>query len=231
MKPTIKIAETLTPDKSTLILYEHDGSYSMKVDRNELMNSRQNESELELARLGCERLEGQREPTVLIGGLGLGYTLRQTLDMLSSKATVIVAELLPAVVQWNQDIVGHLNNHPLKDKRVTVKTMDVATVLAQSGIKFDAILLDVDNGPEAMTSASNNKLYSKGGIRNCLQALNSKGCLAIWSASKDIGFEHRLRRENLHVMAYHVAKRKNGKNRPCCIWVASRERRSLPYRD
>ncbi len=231
MIPTIKIASTQTREKNELRLYEHDGDYSIMVDGHELMSSRQTESELELARLGCERISGRRAPVVLIGGLGMGFTLRQTLDMLQPDATVIVAELLPDVVKWNRDIIGHLADHPLRDKRVTIKTMNVATVMAQSKNGFDAIMLDVDNGPEAMTTSANNKLYTKSGINNCLYALHSKGCLSIWSASKDLSFESRLRRANLFVRAFHVAKRKNGKNRPRCIWVASREKRSLPARE
>lgn len=231
MKPYIKLATTKAPDGSEINLYEHDGAYSIMVDRHELMSSRQTESELELARLGCERVAARREPTILIGGLGMGYTLRQTLDMLQPTAKVIVAELLPEVIRWNREILGELTDHPLNDKRVTLKTVDVASVMAHSPNAFDAILLDVDNGPEAMTTKANHNLYSRAGIRNCLNSLHTKGCLSVWSASKDPAFESRLRREHLHVRAFHVAKRKNGKNRPRCIWVASKDRRSLPDRE
>jgi spermidine synthase len=231
MKPYIKLSTTKSPDGSELILYEHDGDYSIMVDRHELMSSRQYESEIELARLGCERITGRRSATVLIGGLGMGFTLRQTLDMLEPQAKVVVAELLPEVIRWNREILGKLTDHPLNDKRVTIKTVDVASVMAHSPNAFDAILLDVDNGPEAMTTKTNHNLYSRAGIRNCLSALHTKGCLSVWSASKDESFESRLRRENLHVRAFHVAKRKGGKNRPRCIWVASKERNSLPLRE
>ena len=232
MKPTIQLATAKTPDGSDLNLYKHDDQFFITVNRQELMSSREHESELELARLGCERLTERRAPTVLIGGLGMGYTLRQTLNMLQPKARVIVAELMPEVVRWNRDIIGDLNDHPLRDKRVTVKTMDVAVIMSQSNHGFDAIMLDVDNGPEAMTDSANNRLYSSSGIKSCFRALHSKGCLAIWSASKDLSFEKRLRREHLHVRAFHVAKRKGGKSRPRCIWVASKNRNSLPeYQD
>jgi len=231
MKPNVKLDETHTPDGSHVCLYEHDGSYSIMVDRHELMSSRQTESEIELARLGCGRISERRAPTVLIGGLGMGFTLRQALDMLQPDASVIVAELLPAVIRWNQEIFGDLTDHPLRDKRVTLMNVDVASLIAKSDNAFDAIMLDVDNGPEAMTQAQNNRLYSRHGIRACLKALHTKVCLSIWSASKDTGFENRLRRENLHVRAFHVAKRKGGKIRPRCIWVASLDRHSLPERD
>jgi spermidine synthase len=231
MKPHIKLSTTKAPDGSELCLYEHDGDFSIMVNRHELMSSRQHESELELARLGCERIAQRRSPTVLIGGLGMGYTLRQTLDMLQPQANVIVAELMPEVIRWNREILGHLTDHPLLDKRVTIKTADVASVMAHSPNGFDAILLDVDNGPEAMTTKANHNLYSRSGIRNCLKALHTKGCLSIWSASKDPSFERRLRRDSLHVRAFHVTKRKGGKNRPRCIWVASRDGHSLPERE
>jgi spermidine synthase len=158
----------------------------------------------------------------------MGYTLRQTLDMLRSKAKVTVAELMPDIVRWNRDILGHLTDHPLRDKRVNVQVKDVMKIIGNAKHEFDAILLDVDNGPEAITDSANNRLYSGAGIRACINALTAKGCLAVWSASKDISFEKRLRRERLHVRAFHVPKRKGGKSRPRCIWVASRDRSSLP---
>ncbi len=209
-------------------LYKHDSDFFITVNREQLMSSREHESELELARLACERLADRREPTVLIGGLGMGYTLRQTLNILQPNAKVIVAELMPEIVRWNRDIIGDLTDHPLRDKRVTVKTMDVAIIMAQAPHQFDAIMLDVDNGPEAMTDSANTRLYSRAGIRGCFRALHQKGCLAVWSASKDISYEKRLRREQLHVRAFHVAKTKSGKSRPRCIWVASQNRNSLP---
>jgi spermidine synthase len=228
MKPTIKLATTTTPDGGLLNLYQHDDEFFFTINRQELMSSREHESELELARLACERLTERRNPSVLIGGLGMGYTLRQTLNMLRQKAKVTVAELLPDIVRWNRDIIGHLTDHPLRDKRVTIQIEDVTKVIANAKHEFDAIMLDVDNGPEAITDSANTRLYSGAGIRACFNALNAKGCLAIWSASKDQSFEKRLRREKLHVRAFHVPKRKGGKSRPRCIWVASRDRNSLP---
>jgi spermidine synthase len=231
MKPTIKLKSAQTPDGGELSLYEHDNEYFITIDRHELMSSREHESELELARLGCERLTERKAPTVLIGGLGMGYTLRQTLDMLHPRAKIIVAELMPEVVRWNRDILGKLNDHPLRDKRVTIEVKSVEDIIRRSNATFDAILLDVDNGPEAMTDSANNRLYSSAGIRACAKAINAKGCLAVWSASKDISYEKRLRRQQLHVRAFHVPKRRGGKSRPRCIWVASKNRNSLPQRE
>jgi spermidine synthase len=147
MKPTLKIATTKTPDGETMTLFKHDADYSIKVGCQELMTSRAHESELELARLGCARIATRQNPTVLIGGLGMGYTLRETLDLLQPEATVVVSELIPDVVQWNRDILGELNNLPLSDPRVALKVCDVMQVIQQSEHAFDAILLDVDNGP------------------------------------------------------------------------------------
>ncbi len=230
MKPTIQIAETKTPDGSPLALFEHDGDFMIRVNGQALMSSRAHESELELARLGCLRIKERQNPRVLIGGLGMGYTLRQTLDMLNPLAEVVVAELLPEVVRWNRERFGHLTDHPLRDKRVTMKTCDVLKIVRKSPHGFDAILLDVDNGPDAMTDAGNDKLYGRKGIQTLLGALHEQGCLSIWSATIDRSFERRLQQERLHVRQFRVAAHKGGKTRSRCIWVASRDAQSLPER-
>lgn len=224
MKARIQLATTSAPDGSRLALLQHDHDFIITVDRQDLMVSRAHESEIELARLGCAHVAGHRNPTVLIGGLGMGYTLRQTLDMLGSRATVIVAELLPEIVRWNHDYLGALTDHPLKDPRVVLKIDDVAAVIRQSPGVFDAILLDVDNGPHAITDARNNQLYTPAGIQACCNALRAKGCLAIWSAFHDPPFERRLRKEHLHVRCCPVPAYKGAHSHHCCIWLASRDR-------
>lgn len=223
MKPKIQIAATRAPDGSLVTLYRHDGDFIISVDNDDLMLSRTHESELELARLGCARIVKHRNPTVLIGGLGMGYTLRQALDMLRPQATVVVAELLPEVVRWNRDYLGELTNHPLKDLRVAVRIDNVVDVIRQSPDTFDAVLLDVDNGPNAMTDVRNDRLYSREGIRSCMQSLHAGGCLAIWSAHLDPPFEDRLEQENLHVRCFRVPAHKGGKARHCSIWIVSTE--------
>lgn len=228
MKLRTQLATTSAPDGSRLALFQHDEDFIITVDRQDLMLSRAHESEFELARLGCAHVAGHRRPTILIGGLGMGYTLRQTLDMLGSCATVVVAELLPEVVRWNRDYLGGLTNHPLRDRRVTVRIDDVADVIRQSPGVFDAVLLDVDNGPHAITDARNRHMYSRDGIRSCLHALRAKGCLAVWSAIFDPPFERRLRQEHLHVRCFHVPAYKGASSNHCCIWVASRDRNSVP---
>jgi spermidine synthase len=207
-----------------MVLFEHDGEFTITVDHQDLMLSRAHESEFELARLGCARVAGQPGPSVLIGGLGMGYTLRQTLDLLGAKATVVVAELVPEVVRWNREYLGALTNHPLRDPRVAVKVTDVADVIRQSPGAFDAVLLDVDNGPNAMTDVRNDQLYSREGIRSCIGALRAKGCLAVWSAVFDAPFERRLRQEHLHVRYHRVPAHQGAKAYHCCIWVAERSR-------
>jgi len=167
VKPTVKIASAQTPDGESLELYGHEEAYSIRVNRQELMTSRANESERELARLGCARIKGHPKPVVLIGGLGMGFTLRETLDLLNPRATVIVGELMPEIVDWNRRYFGELADHPLRDARVTLKLGDVMRVIRTSPHTFDAILLDVDNGPEAFTVAGNDALYSREGIEAC----------------------------------------------------------------
>ena len=224
MKPRIQLATTSAPDGSQLGLYQHDHDFIITVDRHDLMVSRAHESELDLARLGCAHVAGNRSPTVLIGGLGMGYTLRQTLDMLGTRAKVVVAELLPEIVRWNRDYLGELTNHPLRDPRVVVKIEDVANVLRQSPGVFDAVLLDIDNGPEAITDERNSLIYSPEGIRACISALRAGGCLAVWSAFFDPKFERRLHQQHLHVRSHRVPAYKGSGSYHCCIWIASRER-------
>ncbi len=228
MKPTVQIAATTAPDGTVITLCEHDGDYSIYAGRQQLMCARQHESEFELARLGCERIASHRTPNLLIGGLGMGYTLRKALDLLPVAATVVVAELLPDVIRWNREIIGTLCGHPLRDPRVKVQAADVMDVIRKAPDAFDAILLDVDNGPQPCTTGSNRGLYTPSGIKACMRAMHSKGCLAIWSSGSDKRFENLLQRLGLHVRAYPAAASKSSKRFSRCIWVASRDPHSLP---
>ncbi|MGR3294575.1 MAG: spermidine synthase [Candidatus Scalindua sp.] len=229
MKPIVKIATTRTPDGGEMELYKHDRDFTIKINGQDLMSSRQHESELELARLGCAHLAGNKAPSILIGGLGLGYTLRQVLDMLNPQAKVVVSELLSAVVEWNREFLGELNGQPLEDKRVDLKTGDIVGLILRSKSKFDAILLDVDNGPSAMTSSANSLLYSYEGIMACRHALRKHGCLAVWSAEPSKKFERLLVGGcGLHVRRFRVPAYKGSKSQSRFVWVASEDKRVLP---
>ena len=228
MKARIKIDGVLTPDGSEMVLYQHDCDFEIMVNGRALMNSRQHESELELARLGCAALAGLKAPSILIGGLGLGYTLRQALDLLSPQANVVVAELLVTVVEWNRRFFGELNGHPLKDKRVDLKTGNVIDLITSFKNRFDAILLDIDNGPDAMTDSGNQRLYDREGILACRHALRHQGTLAVWSAKPSKKFEQLLIDCNFYVLRFRALAYKGSKSQSRFVWVASQDKSVLP---
>ncbi len=211
-----------------MVLYQHGQDFTIRVGHEDLMMSTAHESERELARLGCARIGGRPSPSVLVGGLGMGYTLRQTLDMLPPHSTVVVSELLSEVVRWNHAYLGGLTGHPLRDPRVAVRIGDVADVIRESPATFDAVLLDVDNGPNAVTDVRNDRLYSREGIQSCIRSLRPTGSLAVWSATFDAPFEDRLRNEKLHIRCFRVPAHPGGNAYHCCIWLASRDRLALP---
>ena len=229
MKPSVRLATAKTPDGGEMELYMHDRDFTIKINGQDLMSSRQHESELELARLGCAHLAGSKAPRVLIGGLGLGYTLRQTLDMVGPHARVVVSELLRAVVEWNREFLGELNGQSLEDERVNIKTGDIVALISRSRGKFDTILLDIDNGPSAMTSSANSRLYSYEGIMACRYALREHGCLAVWSAEPSKKFERLLVGGcGLHVRRFRVPTYKGSKSQSHFVWVASENKANLP---
>ena len=228
METRLKIASARTPDKSEMILYQHGNDFTIMVNGQDLMLSRQHESELELARLGCAHLVAKKSPRTLIGGLGMGYTLRQTLDILSPDAQVFVSELLDSVIEWNRDFLGDLNGKPIGDKRVVLKKGDIVELLLRSKRRFDAILLDVDNGPGAMTDSGNSRLYSNEGVKACRRALRKNGCLAVWSAEPSKEFEQLLMSCGFHVRRYRAPAYKGSKSQSHFIWLASENQRLLP---
>lgn len=189
MKPWRTVA-TSTHGKQTFTLKERDGEFLVQVDGKVLMGSRRHGSEEALATVGCERIR-LAAPRVLIGGLGCGYTLRAALDVLPPRAEIVVAELSQAIVDWNRSELGALAGEPLKDPRVTVAVKDVRTAL-KNDAPFDAILLDVDNGPVAVTKDSNSALYDGNGTRLCASALRTGGRLVVWSAGFDPRYERNL---------------------------------------
>ena len=165
MKPWELLGETRTPDGTAMALTRRDREYVILANGKSLMSSRMHGSEEALATFACRRARTLEQPCVLVGGLGMGFTLRATLDLLPPDATVVVAELVPAVVEWNRGPLGPLAGHPLKDKRVRVDVGDVAATLRSSPGRFDAVLLDVDNGPAAFTASDNAGLYDDRGWR------------------------------------------------------------------
>lgn len=228
MKARITLATARTPDGSEMVLRQHDRDFSITINGQELMNSRQHESELELARLGCASLAGRHTPSILIGGLGLGYTLRQALDLLGPRANVVVCELLDAVVAWNREFLRDLNGHPLEDERVDVKTGDVIELISHSTSRFDAILLDIDNGPRAMTDSGNERLYGREGMQACRRALRKQGCLAMWSSEPSKRFEQLLMSCNFQVRRFRVPAYPGCKSQSRFVWVASEDNLALP---
>jgi spermidine synthase len=193
LQPLELLGETTTPDGSDIKLTRRTNEYIILADGKTLMSSRMHGSEEALATFACRNLQTAENPRVLIGGLGMGFTLRASLDVLPSDAKVIVAELVPAIVEWNRGPLGPLANHPLKDKRVKI---EVGSVLASIGLRhdyFDTVLLDVDNGPAAFTTPQNSMIYADSGLAAIRAALRGGGVLAVWSAREDRKFEQRLR--------------------------------------
>jgi spermidine synthase len=193
VKPWELLGQTSTPGGVELALTRRDREYVILAAGKSLMSSRMHGSEEALATLACRAVRARAEPSVLVGGLGMGYTLRAALDLLPADATVVVSELVPAVVEWNRGPLGPLAGHPLADRRVRIDVNDVAATLRASRDRFDAVLLDVDNGPAAFTAADNAGLYGDRGLATARAALKLGGVLAIWSAWDNRRFEQRLR--------------------------------------
>jgi spermidine synthase len=221
MIPWEQLGHVTLPGGEELTLSQRAEEFSVSVDDVVLMNSRSHYSEEQLAILGCAHLEARAGARVLVGGLGMGFTLRAALDALPADATVEVAELLPEVVEWNRGPLAHLAGNPLADSRTWVRTEDVRRTLACSTDRYDAILLDVDNGPVAFTSQSNDALYSDEGLRAISGALRSGGMLALWSAWDDGEFTNRLRANGFHTRKKRVPARPKG-NFIHVLWLATK---------
>ena len=205
----------------TLVLYQGKDDFSIKIaGGHELMNTRKHGSEDALGRLPCQRLQRPESARVLIGGLGMGFTLAAVLKVVGPEAVVTVAELIPEVVDWNRGPLGEHSAYPLNDPRTRVHIGDVAKLLRGHRHGFDVIALDVDNGPEGLTKRSNDWLYSAAGIAAAQDALAPGGVDAYWSAGPDEGFHDRLRRCGF--MVEEVKVRAHGKKGPRhIIWMGS----------
>jgi spermidine synthase len=204
VKPFERLARATAPDGTVLTLCRRDGTYVIRAGHEELMSTRRFHSEERLAELVCLPLRESPEPRVLIGGLGFGFTLRAALAALPADASVVVAEIVPEVVEWNQNPEYPLASEALADPRVELRHADVADVLRDCPGAFDAIMLDVDNGAAALTTGANAGLYRKAGVRRAAAALRPGGRLAYWSAEADPRFEAVLRAAGLEVEVERV---------------------------
>jgi spermidine synthase len=209
MKPWQNIASATAPDGTLLELVRRDDEWVVRAAGRTLMTSRTFGSEQALAAFA---LAGRRHPqTVLIGGLGLGYTLRAALDLLSSGSRVLVLELVAELAAWNRGPVAHLTGHALDDPRVELRIGDVTAQIAKAREQFDAILLDVDNGPSAIILSGNRRLYDRAGIRRCYQALRPGGVLAVWSTGPDAAYVAALARAGFEAESRRVQTGHGGK--------------------
>ncbi|HEX7820964.1 MAG TPA: spermidine synthase [Sphingobium sp.] len=220
MQPRELIGTAHVPGGEDLRLFRRGNDYMIVLDRNELMNSRMSGSEEALAEMTCDRLGGKKAPNILIGGYGMGFTLRAALARVSGDAAITVAELVPEIIEWACGPMAELTAGCLNDPRVALEMNDVANVIADARQRFDAILLDVDNGPDGLVRAANNRLYSRDGLAAAKQALKTGGILAIWSAAPDEAFTRRLRNAGLEVDEVAVRARANGKGPRHVIWFA-----------
>jgi spermidine synthase len=208
------------PGGEELRLYSHDRDFMIVLGRNELMSTRMRGSEEALAVLTLERLAGNPAPHLLIGGYGMGFTLRAALAALGPKGRVTVAELVPEILQWARGPMAELTGDCLNDPRVTVIQGDVADAIAASAERYDAILLDVDNGPDGLVRDENDRIYSRPGLLAARRALRPGGVLAVWSAAPDKAFTRRLYAAKFAVEEVEVRARGNGKGPKHVIWFA-----------
>jgi spermidine synthase len=223
MIPWKLLDSALIPDNGgELRLYQRGAELSIRADMQELMNSRVHASEEALAKLTCQRIGARKKARVLVGGLGMGFTLAAALRCVRADAEVVVAELVPAVVAWNRKHLGHLAAFPLDDKRTVVREGDVADLIRSERGGFDAILMDVDNGPEGFTRAANNWLYGRAGLHSTFKALRPDSVLGVWSAGADRAFTERL--EECGFRVEEVAEKARGKRGGSRhhIWLAQR---------
>jgi len=215
-----KLLDTASWAGASLRLYQRGSEFSIRADRaGELMNSRAHHSEDVLAQLACLQIAGRENPQLLVGGLGMGFTLAAVLANARSDAHVVVSELIPAVVRWNRDYMGALAGFPLNDSRVEVREADVALVMQAHKKCFDAIMLDVDNGPSSFTRDDNDALYSVRGLRRAYDALKSGGVLTVWSACDDADFTQRMKQTGFAVTLQKVGSHQARRGNRHTIWV------------
>lgn len=216
------IDTALVPGGDELRLFRRGADFMIVLDRNELMSTRMNGSEEALATMTCDRLADRSAPHLLIGGYGMGFTLRAALGVVGAAATVMVAELVPEIIAWARGPMAGLTASCLDDPRVRLVERDVAAVIEADASTYDAILLDVDNGPDGLTRQGNNRLYTARGLEAARRALRPGGILAIWSAGPDPVFARRLAQIGFAVDEVAVRARQNGKGPRHVIWFAKK---------
>jgi spermidine synthase len=210
MKKWERLAQVTTPDGSLLGLFEHDGDLAIRVNGRELMSSRRHASEERLAQVACDPLRSRPGARVLIGGLGLGYTLKAALASLNHDATVVVAELMPVIVEWNRNPDFGLAAAAVADPRTRIEIADVADVIARGIGRYDAIMLDADNHTTAMNTEGNSSLYDPTGLYSIQAALRPGGAVVYWSAGSDPLFAKRMGKCGFDVEVMRVPAHANG---------------------
>ena len=224
MQPRELIGTAAIPGGEELRLFRRGDDFMIVLDRNELMSSRMSGSEKALALMTLERLGKRAGLHMLIGGYGMGFTLRAALAEMDAKAQITLAELVPEIIEWARGPMVDLAAGCLDDPRVRLVMDDVAHVIAAGHGSYDAILLDVDNGPDGLTADANDRLYTNAGLSSAMRALKPGGILAIWSAGSDAAFTRRLQNAGFAVEEIAVKARDNGKGPRHVIWFATRRR-------
>jgi len=224
MKPKIKLAEaSLASGGGTLALYQHDGAFSMSINGQELMHSQACASERLMGTLGVEEIDVSVHPKILIGGLGLGFTLRSVVDAVGPDATIEVAEIVPEVIEWNQTHLRDLNGALMERPGIEVLQSDVVEVIRKAQAQYDCIIVDVDNGPTAMVLPTNVSLYSNTGLKRVWGALKPGGRVIFWSAQEDPAFAMRLKRVGYSVQAVPAKVHARAKRAAYILYVADRK--------
>ncbi|MFP6664696.1 MAG: hypothetical protein VCC00_10880 [Deltaproteobacteria bacterium] len=222
MKPWIQLAEAMAPDGQALVLKQRGHEFSIYAGGRDLMSNEDEGSSRALASLGCAHIKTGKKTRVLVGGLGMGYTLRAALDATGPNTSIEVAEFVAAVATWNTEFLGELAGHPLQDPRCELYIGDVRRRIVTEAATWDAILLDVDNGPSAHAHAANSALYSDRGVDQAWQALKPGGVLGVWSFSDDTRFTRRLEKRGFTVEVNPVPGSRKGRGKHHVIWTASR---------
>ena len=226
MIPWSLLDTTQVPGGGKLHLWRRGAEFSIRLGRNELMNSRLSATEQALATIACAKIQGRKQPHILIGGLGMGFTLRAALVVLGPKARITVAELVPAVAAWARGPLATLSGDSLVDPRVTIYEGDVADLIKSGRAAYDAILLDTDNGPEGMTRKPNDRLYDLKGLRAAQASLRPGGVLAVWSSTPNAKFTVRLRDTGFDVTEHPVRAKGPQGGAQHFIWTATKRDRS-----